>query len=100
MKRGEQATPDPIVLAMPEGMPLQAEEGFRAACAQAYQLTGRAFVCVPHGTVRMAERVEHSLEPAYDEAVIALPRIASALEDIARLLGDATKIGGALAPRR
>lgn len=78
------AQENPIILELPDGFRASREvmDDLSKAAAKVKEVTGAVLVLVPHGTKRVQERVEHSFGADCDEAMIALPRIAAALEGL------------------
>lgn len=77
---------NPVFLEMPEGLTEEAMETIREQAAKVHAATGVVLVCLPHGTKRATQQVEHHMDAEMDDALMALPRIATALENIAEHL--------------
>jgi hypothetical protein len=81
----------PIILEMPEGITDEMLAHIRQQLDKVYEYNRTLFVCVPHGTKLATQQVEHRVGAEMDEALMALPRIATALENIDRHLGRLAK---------
>jgi hypothetical protein len=92
---------NPIILELAEGLRLTPDlaKALEHQAAKVQSVTGQVLLFVAHGTKRATQQVEHHVGPEMDEAVMALPRIATALENIAEHLRALSMRGLGTGPR-
>lgn len=83
-------SPEPILLTMPEGLSADAMEEVQRHLSRASELTGIQFIALAPGVERAPQRVVHELPTELTAALREVPRIASALGNIATALTRST----------